>query len=164
MTRIATSFIIVFFTVLIMGCGNTSSSEKEGESTVTEQAPAPAFEKLYPSLPTERMQELFNTAEYIDFVFYYTNFSMNQADKASIKATLSHVAVEVPEINPGCQPIGSIFFQSQGKELIQAESYFTDQCIYFIWLENGQRTYANKMTPNGFKFYEQVFAQNGAGN
>lgn len=145
------------------GCQNQPSSETAGQSEASDSpaAPVPALEKLYPSLPAERMRELYNNVDYIDFVFYYTNFSMNQSDDSSIKATLSNVSTEVPGIDPACQPIGSLFFQSNGQELIQAELFFTENCVYYIWLENGQRTYANKMTPNGFTFYERVFAQAG---
>jgi hypothetical protein len=149
--------------VLLAACGgNTTEQTTAAESRTAPTAP-PASENpqapTYPGLPVAKMQELFQAVDYIDFVFYYTNFSMNQSNEQSIKATLGHVANEVPIIDPSCQPIGSIFFQAQGKELMQAELYFTEQCVYYIFLENGQRTYANKMTPVGFKFYQQIFSQ-----
>lgn len=155
----------LLLTLLWIACQNQSNSsqntadpgKEEPENTAT--AAAPELEKLYPSLPADRMRELYNNVDYIDFVFYYTNFSMNQSDDASIKASLSHVSSEVPGIDASCQPIGSLFFQSKGRELIQAELYFTENCIYYVWLEKGKRTYANMMTPGGFKFYEQVFSQ-----
>lgn len=163
-------FCLLALMILFAGtaCRNTAAPDKAAASAQTPATPAAGTastgEKLYPSLPVERMQELFNSVDYIDFVFYYTNFSMNQSDENSIKATFGHVATEVPVIDPSCQPIGSLFFQSQGKELMQAELYFTENCIYFVWLENGQRTYANKMTPNGLKFYQQIFSQATTGN
>ncbi|MCB0631935.1 MAG: hypothetical protein R2824_03595 [Saprospiraceae bacterium] len=141
--------------------GQTANTTETTEAAGTSDPTAPELDKPYPSLPPERMVALYNNVDYIDFVFYYTNFSMNQSDNASIKATLSNVSADVPGIDPACQPIGSLFFQSKGQELIQAELYFTENCVYYVWLENGQRTYANKMTPNGFKFYERVFTQAG---
>lgn len=147
-------------------CGNNTASENTGSSTASENADAPVAPPAngnavsYPSLPIARMQALYDSTDYIDFVFYYANFSMNQSNDPSIKATLGHVSNEVPTVYPdACQPIGSLFFQSGGKEIMQAELYFSERCVYFIWLENGQRTYANKMTPAGFQFYQQVFSQ-----
>lgn len=156
----------LFFTGLmtIGACGNNGASENP-EQTVREQpAPAPVQTISYPSLPIQKMQELYNSVDYIDFVFYYADFSMNQSNEASIKATLAQVSTDVPTIYPSCQPIGSLFFQAEGKQLMQAELYFSDKCVYYIWLENGQRTYANKMTPEGFQFYQKVFSQAGTAN
>lgn len=158
-TLIFTSFIFACF---ILSCGNGAAADSQESPAAQTASPASGNEATaaYPSLPIDRMQELYNKTDYIDFVFYYANFSMNQANEASIKATLAHISNEVPTVYPDeCQPIGSLFFQSQGKELIQAELYFSNRCVYFIWLVNGQRTYANKMTPNGFQFYQQVFSQ-----
>jgi len=150
------SLVILLFAGLL-GCGNNKTSGTAPAEETVEQTSS------YPALPLEKMEELYSQVDYIDFVFYYTNFSMNQSDEASIKATMRHVSTETPVMDPSCQPIGSLFFQSQGQELIQAELYFTEKCVFFIWLVNGQRTYANKMTPNGFQFYQKVF-QSGGGN
>lgn len=151
--------------MLLTACGsNTSEGTTQAETPAAEETPATATNEetiTYPSLPLAKMQELYNTVDYIDFVFYYTNFSMNQSNDQSIKATLAHVSEEVPTVYPSCQPIGSLFLQAQGKELMQAELYYSDKCVYYIWLENGQRTYANKMTPAGFQFYQQIFSQSG---
>ena len=154
------------FLTLIMACRGRTNDGVETEvvkGNNTAQA-APKLEKRYPSLPADSMGTLYQSVDYIDFVFYYADFSMNQSDPASIKATMGHVAAEVPDIDPSCQPIASLFFQSKGKELIQAELYYTDKCVYFIWLVNGKRTYANKMTPSGFSFYERIFSQVSQGN
>lgn len=155
------SFSLVIIALLGACGGNTA----DGTAATETQTAPPAAENQqtisYPSLPIAKMQELYNSTDYIDFVFYYADFSMNQSNDKSIKATLAHVSNEVPTVYPSCKPIGSIFFQSQGKELMQAELYFSDKCVYYIWMENGQRKYANKMTPAGFQFYQQVFSQSG---
>ncbi|PHN03402.1 hypothetical protein [Flavilitoribacter nigricans] len=164
MTHYSIKALAVLIILLVSACGgNTNDAGATTAETPASETPAPAGENqqtlTYPSLPIAKMQELYDSVDYIDFVFYYANFSMNQANDSSIKATLAHVSNEVPTVYSSCQPIGSLFFQSQGKELMQAELYFSDKCVYYIWLVNGQRTYANKMTPAGFQFYQQVFSQ-----
>lgn len=158
------NLLLVHFAAFLMltACTGkpTAAGQEEGTNPPAAAATEGQSQSPYPSLPVARMQELFDKADYIDFVFYYADFSMNQSDEASIKATLAHVSTEVPNVDPACQPIGSLFFQSQGQELIQAELYYTGQCVYFIWLENGRRTYANKMTPAGFQFYQKIFQPN----
>lgn len=159
------SLVLSALISLLAACGgNTPADGSAVETPAAPATPTAAGDEetlSYPSLPIAQMQELFNQTDYIDFVFYYADFSMNQSNETSIKATLAHVSNEVPTVYPSCQPIGSIFYQSKGKELMQAELFYSDKCVYYIWLENGERKYANKMTPAGFQFYQQIFSQTG---
>lgn len=155
----STAFMVLGMIVLSCGGKSDAAADQSAQPALTDPATAEAPGQSYPSLPVATMQALYDSVDYIDFVFYYANFSMNQSNDASIKATLAHISSEVPTVYPSCQPIGSMFFQSNGRELMQAELYFSEKCVYYIWLENGQRKYANKMTPAGFQFYQQVFSQ-----
>lgn len=157
------SLIAILIVVLSVACGGNKTDSNSSSTTQAGEVTPPATENeqtlTYPSLPLAKMQELYNSVDYIDFVFYYADFSMNQSNDKSIKATLAHVSNEAPIAYSSCQPIGSLFLQAQGKELMQAELYYSGKCVYYIWLENGQRTYGNKMTPAGFQFYQQIFKQ-----
>ena len=104
---------------LVSACGG---GEQTASDTKTESAPtqAPPSSQVYPSLPVQRLEELWQVCDYIDFVFYNTNFSMNQSEQASIQKTLRHVAAEVPDIKPECKAVGHLFYQSKGRILLEA--------------------------------------------
>ena len=142
---------------LVSACG---SGEQTASDTKTESAPtqAPPSSQVYPSLPVQRLEELWQVCDYIDFVFYNTNFSMNQSEQASIQKTLRHVAAEVPDIKPECKAVGHLFYQSKGRILLEADLYFSPGCAYFVFMENGKPAYANEMTPDGVEFYNKIFS------
>lgn len=113
---------------------------------------------VYPSLPPERLQNLLQVCDYIDFVFFNTNFSMNQGERSSIEGTIRHIAAQVPDIKAECKPIGHLFFQSEGQILLEADLYFTPGCVYYTFFENGKPAYANELTPEGVQFYNNIFS------
>lgn len=155
--KISSLFTLFVAILVFSACQGNSEVENDQATVPAQEASSPTV--IYPSIPVDTMQMLSEQVDAIDYVFYYLDFSMNQTEPASVRATLASVATEAPAINPSCQPMGSLFFNGQGKELAQAELYFQEDCLYYIWLVNGQRTFANKMTAAGLQFYQRVFAQ-----
>jgi hypothetical protein len=115
--------------------------------------------KPYESIPVERLENLFYNCDYIDYLFYQTNFSMSQSDQAAIQTTLAAIGAEAPTVYPECQAIGRIFFQIEGQNAAEADIYLSQQCMYYVWMENGKPAYANLMTENAVKFYANIFQQ-----
>lgn len=134
---------------------NSSSSSGAAEKPVAENTAAPPTS--YPSIPSEKIVNLFETCDFIDYILYDYEFSLSQGEKPAIQASFSHISKTVPTINPNCQPIGRIFYQVEGQNALEADIYFNDGCKYYIFLENNQPKYANELTPAGIGFYEDVF-------
>ncbi len=130
-----------------------AACKESPKQTETEQVNS----QVYPSLPARRLQDLLQVCDYIDFVFYNTNFSMNQGEPSSIQSTIRGVAAQVPVIKPECKAVGHLFFQSQGQILLEADLYFSPGCIYYTFFENGKPAYANELTPEGAQFYNNIF-------
>lgn len=151
----------VLFTAF--ACKNTAK-EQPTEST-TPASPAPAAATVsYPSVPLDTLQMLWEKCDYIDYIFYGRNFSMNQSEQAAIRAALSHISDEVPTINPACQPTGHLFYQVEGENRLEADLYFQQQCVYFVFYDQGKPAFANKMTPQGLNFFQQVFQSQQGGS
>lgn len=122
-------------------------------------APTPAAEQ-YESIPIDRLEHLFYNCDYIDYVFYQTNFSLSQSEKAAIQTTLAAIGADAPTIDSNCQPVGRIFFQVDGQNAEEADIYLSaPNCMYYIWMENGKPAYANMMTEKAVQFYASVFQQ-----
>lgn len=152
----------VLFFIIVSTLLSCRSGQKETEGS-RQQAAAqqPAGEKLYPSLPLDTLQMLWDQCDYIDYVFYYKDFSVSQNQKTDIQASIRHISEEVPAIQPDCQPIGRVFYQVQGENRLEAELYFNQGCTYFIFYEDGKKTYANAMMPAGIQFFNQIMSTGG---
>ncbi len=155
----------LFFAFLLAGltaCGPSGGSASE-KTTEPPTGPAPAAADpttvRYPGLPLEKVERLWETCDYIDYIFYGMNFSMSQSEQPAIRASLAHIAEEPAPINPDCNPTGHIFYQAQGENQLEADLYFQEKCVYFVFYEDGKPAYANKMTSTGLQFFKTVFAR-----
>ena len=150
--------IILALVVALFSCQSGQQEEKTNQQQ--EKAPTQQVtgEQLYPSLPLDTIQMLWRECDYIDYVFYYQDFSVSQSKKVDIQASIRHISEEVPAIQPNCQPIGRLFYQVQGDNRMEADLHFIQGCTYFIFYENGNKAYANKIMPAGVQFLNQILS------
>jgi len=149
-------FLSFSLLLALMSC-NTPPTEK----TETKSAPVKtvvAAEKL-PSIPVAILQKLFDNCDYVDYLFYETNFSMSMNNKGSIQQTLTHVSQTVPVLDNTCKSIGRVFYEINGETEIEAEIYFSDKCQYFVFMKDNKRIYANNITPDGVAHFQNIFKQ-----
>ncbi len=155
----------LFFLILSVACfmqcqSNQSSEATQAEDTTTAAAGTEnAGQATYPSISSETMKMLWDSCDYIDFIFYHTNFSMSQNQQPAIRTTISGVSTMPAVINAACQAVGRIFFQVDGVNAMEADIYLGPDCFYYVFLENGQYAYANYMTEEGRGFYQNMFNQ-----
>lgn len=138
---------------------NPSSTPAPAAEANSANATPPAGTATYPSITKEMVEMLWEKCDYVDFVFYYLNFSMSQKVQNSIRQTIAHISSTVPQIDPNCKPIGRLFFQSEGQNIAEADIFYSNGCAYYIFYEDGQYAYANQMLPQGSKFYDNIFQQ-----
>jgi hypothetical protein len=153
-------FLVATLCVLFLAaCGGTAEEKSENTSDEPREAAvaAPAGERLYPSVPLDTLQMLFQQCDYIDYVFYYTNFSISQNSQSDIQQAIRYISEQVPLINPQCKPLGRLFFQVDGENRLEADLYFQDGCTYYVFHEQGKPTYANEIMPAGIQFYNNIF-------
>lgn len=130
----------------------------------TDNTTAEAPTSPYPSISAEKMKYLFDNCDYIDYIFYTTNFSMSQDQKPAIQTTLSGVSTTPARVVSSCKPIGRIFFQVDGQNAAEADIFFGGPCLYYLFLENGTYVAGNQLTQGAMDFYTKIFAQvQGAG-
>lgn len=160
---------LIVLSILLFHCeSNTGAATGEEASTET-TTPAPstttppttteAVSSPYPSITEEKMRYLYDNCDYIDFVFYGTNFSMSQNEASGIRSTLGGISTTPAKVLASCQPVGRVFFQVDGQNVEEADLFFGESCLYYIFLENGSYAYGNQLTEGGFKFYQNIFAR-----
>lgn len=162
MIRFLKNLLTVIFIATLFQCqpSTKTNSEEETTTSTSTQAAAPAAElTTYPSITQEKMMYLYENCDYIDFVFYSTNFSMSQGDQAAIRATLSGVSTDGARVASTCQPIGRVFFQVDGVNVEEADLFFGGECLSYVFYQDGKYAYGNQLAQSGFDFYQKVFAQ-----
>ncbi len=113
----------------------------------------------YPSIALDTLEMLWSKCDYIDFVFYNLNIAVSQNEPNAIKATIQHVAADVPVISNACKPEGRIFFQVGGRNALIGDFFLGQGCYYYIWYKDEGKTpfAANSMTEMGAKFFKDLF-------
>ena len=145
---------------LFFSACNSPAPEKTTESPAKniEAKTSQAVENL-PSITIEIMKKLYEQCDYVDYLFYESNFSMSMNSKPSIQQTLTHVSEGVPKLNPNCKSIGRVFYEIQGNTEIEAEIYFSDECQYFVFMKGNKKIYANNITGDGVAHFNNIFDQ-----
>ncbi len=155
MIRITTLLFLI--ALLGFGCQQTAPPEEQPAAAT---APAPtANVTTLPAYPLDSIKYLFDKTDYIDYVFYHENFSLNQSEKPAIQSSIAGISPEAVGLNPICKPIGRIFFQIAGVNAAEADIYLQDECVAYVFMRDNRPAYANKMTQQLLQFYVNIFAQ-----
>lgn len=136
---------------------NKTSKAEQETSTQGNTVPVQQGEHLYPSIPLDTLVALYNECDFIDYVFYYTNFSVSQSEKSDIQTAIRYISEEAPLINANCKPQGRLFFQVNGENKMEADLYFEPDCTYYVFYQDGKPAFANKLMPGGIQFYNNIF-------
>lgn len=145
-------------------CGLISfliSCQSGSKDTVTQKANpiANATEDLKP-LPQDIKQNLLEKCDYIDYTFYNFDFSMSQSAPGAIKSNLALLSDEVQtNIPTECKPIGRKYYHINGEIVMEAELYFSDNCLFYIYKDNNTTLFGNKLSAQGVNFYGNVIQQ-----
>jgi hypothetical protein len=164
--------LILLFSFGLMACGesgdasqqsNASAAPESAQDAPTAQAfAATNFEPGdYPSLPTSWADVLVSTCDAIDVIFYHIGISINMTDPPSIIRGLRFIGAENPKLPANCQPAGRFFFQADGENILEADFYLSNGCLYFIFMEKGKPAYGNIMTDEGVMYFNNVLRQAG---
>lgn len=155
--------IYIFFLTSLLSCGGTTSNNQSAENQLDANPgranTAAAAAVAYPALPQKTLDKLLNSCDYIDYIFYTANFSMNQSNAAAIQATLKGISSEGATVAPTCEAVGHVFFQVEGEVIAEADLFLEDDCTLYRFTENQRPVYANQITPQGISYYVNVFRQ-----
>ncbi len=117
-----------------------------------------------PSLTTAYMQKIATSCDYIDYIFYDLPISISQDEKSAIMSNINFISREtVGAYSSNCKSMGRKSFQSDGEIILEADIYLdkANGCYFYVFLEDGKPTYANKISKDGINFYFNVFGQAG---
>ncbi len=139
---------------------STFACKQAPDNNTESRQPAPATPQLitlsYPPVPQELIEMIALKGDHIDVIFYNMPISMSRDGSADVQQMLSQVSDQAPAQVAPCQSIGRIFFQGQGETLAEADLYLGENCNYYVFYKDGKQAYANLLTPDGIKLYENL--------
>lgn len=144
--------IFLIFSILIFTACQNSSQNGNTTSTNQPQAQPASPQEQLPALPMEIKQKLFNECAAVDYIFYDEPFTMSLVEKPAIQFVVNHIGDAAVQLNPACKPNGHISYQVNGDIFIESDFYYTNGCIYFVFLQKQQKVYASNMTQEGLNY------------
>jgi hypothetical protein len=121
----------------------------------TAPAPTAAPAATLPSVSLDLLKRIYDEGTQVDYIFYNYPFTMSLTDKPSIQFAVRHVAEQPAPLKPECKAMGRVTYQIKGEIVLDGDFYFSAGCTYFVFEINRVKTYANYMTDDGIKYFNE---------
>lgn len=148
--------LLIVSSFFMFSCGTNETSKKplvKATKNIKKSA------NFLPSLPKDRLMNIYENASNLDYIFLNSPISMSMDNRDAIQSQLLHIDPAGVDRHPSCnQHDGNMIFSINGDIVEECYFYFRDDCKYFVWLEKGKPTYANIMRPNGIEFFGNIFS------
>lgn len=154
MTFYKTLFSILFAGIILSSCGNsgTESVKDKQKEEVTEAKTS------LPTLSEEKLNSLKSSCDLIDFIFFDLPISMSQDNQGSIQQVLGFFDTDQVSHSDNCKAIARVFFNGTGESLLEADLFFTQGCMYFVFYSEGQPKWSNGINAAGQNFFQQIIS------
>lgn len=147
MCNLLKPFVLYTLILIFIGCQNSPK-------VVAPKA------QLLKALPLDIKQNLIEKCDYIDYTFYNLNFSMSQSDPVAVKSNIALLSDEAQTTIPAeCKPLGRKYYHINGEIVVEAELYFSQNCLFYIYKDDNTTLYGNKLSPAAINFYNNVIKQ-----
>ncbi|MBI1226175.1 MAG: hypothetical protein GC192_13150 [Bacteroidetes bacterium] len=147
------TIVFSFFLIVIAACN------QDKPTATPPPSPAPSTpvepEATLPSVPLELLEQLWNEGTQVDYIFYNYPFTMSLSEKPSIQYAVRHIAEQPAPLRPECKAMGRVTYQIKGNIVLEGDFYFSTGCTYFVFEKNRVKTYANYMTEDGVKYFNE---------
>lgn len=160
------NILFLLISIAFLSCAPKEKSKKQTLSKKnTEVAKSVTSTPLpYPPIPENDVKVMWEKCDFIDYLFYETNFTLSQDDQASIRQFLSFLANAPGNEGENCKSLGRVFFQEKGDVMYEAEFFFQKGCTYLVFLVDNKPKWSNQLTPQGKKFFMNLFKKAQGGN
>ncbi len=163
-------YFVAILVAILCSCKNENTNKGSNptnskEVQVSNKPSASISGVSYPSIPESIIKSLAANCDYIDYIFYNLPISISQDNSEAILSNINFISRETPTSIPvACKSMGRKSFQKDGEIMLEADIYINveEQCFFYVFYQNGKKTYANLMTPEAINFYYNIFNQTGA--
>jgi hypothetical protein len=147
----------------ITGCQNTQRSTTSEAETKAQQPPKlPIKMQSDLGIQKEHLQMIIDECTQIDITFNDLPFTMNQSTQSAIISDLSYIdAKYYNEVSGNCRPMARKVYYGKDGVLLECDLYFSENCLYFVFIKDEIPLFANGINDVGINFYNGVLAKVG---
>ena len=138
-----------------------SSCKNPGANTNTSNASATAPEGFdVNGIPEDVVSMLLQQGDHIDYIFNTLPLSMNQSGNQSVYQDMTFVSsAPMSGVLDGCSPLARKIYFSKGEIILEADLYYSDNCLFQIFIMDEKMLYGNMLSQEGVTFYNNLMAQ-----
>ena len=108
----------------------------------------------------DNLKMLMNTADHIDYMFNDIPLSMNQDGQQAVLQDLSLISTDpIDGIPSGCTPLARKIYFSNGEIIMEGDLYFSQECIFQVFIKDEKPLFGNQLTTQGIAFYNNLMEQ-----
>lgn len=151
----------IFIFLIVAGLAACNSSGEGDQKPAETPAPAPAETPAatLPSVPLALLEKIYAEGTQVDYIFYHYPFTLSLTEKGSIQFSTAHIAEDPAPLKPACNAAGRVTYQINGDIVLEGDFYFSTGCTYFVFYEKQEKKYANYMTDEGIKYFNEQIQQ-----
>lgn len=143
-------YILSLSIILSVVCSACKERKSETDSIKNEGL-------VLPVLPSEIKMKLLKECRFVDYIMHDLPISVSQSEREAIMANVLFIDDTAPsEIPASCKPIARKFYQYLDGSSLEADLYFSTDCIFYVFWEDGRPKYAANITDKGKNFYAQI--------
>ncbi len=154
---------IAFFVLLsVIACKNPQDIPASVETpSIAQDAPLTVPANFSDQgIPQEMISELLSNGDHIDFMFNELPLSMNQTENSAIRTDMTYVSsTPIAGIPQGCAPMARKIYLGNGEILLESDLYFSQQCLFQVFIKNEKPLYGNLLTMEAVQFYGSLMEQ-----
>lgn len=159
MNCLFSSFLIS--ATLMMSCMDQQSKNISTEQVITgNKTLQPIKMAADLGIQPEYLQLIIDECDQMDLTFNDRPITMNQREKSAIISDLSYISPTYYDEIPGsCSPMARKVYYGKDGVLMEADVYFSNECLYFVFIRDEKPLFANAINDVGIKFYNDLLAK-----
>lgn len=153
--------IINLIALVVLICSSCKNPENRQSTNIvdfpagTQLTVPPQYSVTGIDQPT--LQNIISNVDQIDYIFNNIPLSMNQDGSQAVLRDISLISsAPVKGIPSYCFPLARKIYFDEGEILIEADLYFSQDCIFQIFIKDEKLLYGNFLTAEGIAFYNNL--------
>lgn len=149
---------LLFCLVFLANCKNPGADVVEAALPEGQLIVPEGFSKE--GINRETMELLLNNGDHIDYIFTSIPLSMNQDGRNAMMQDLRFVSNKVMTGVPqSCAPLARKIYLGNGEILMEADIYFSEGCLFQIYIKDEKPLFGNLLSQEGITFYKNLMLE-----
>ena len=155
--KLTTLLSILFCALCLCISCKTDPANQPATTTSSSQANRLSSTK---GITADYVQLIADSCSHVDMIFNDYPISISQTEESAIISDLTYLSPTTVETIPaGCKPLGRKVYNGNGRILIEADLYFSENCHFMVFIQNEKELFGNQLNQQGITFYTNLLQQ-----